>query len=1686
MGDIIEMTGGGTNMAYHGLSQHVNFDVIPDPGDRFILEELIGEGTYGAVYSAHCNETEKKVAIKILENVADNVEEIEEEYLVLRDLSHHPNIPLFYGLFLKRAKPTQEEDQLWFVMELCTGGSVTDLAQGLKKKGKRLTDDQIAYILRETVEALIYLHSRHCMHRDVKGHNILLTEDAHVKLVDFGVSSHLVATLARKNTSVGTPYWMAPEVIACEQQLDSSYDSRCDVWSIGITAIELAEGDPPLSELHPMRALFQIPRNPPPSLKNPDIHTPELVDFITECLVKDLEHRPFASELKEHPLLINIEPSVEKIRDELRGEINRQRVEGRVHRQPEVTTKHGKLKTYRKAKAEKMYMDDLAALDMLSEDGIVDQLQHRYEQAQIYTYIGDILVAVNPFTSLGLYTGIEQKRYKGQARSDNPPHIFAVADAAYQALLHQRQNQAIVISGESGAGKTESANLLLKQLVYLSKAPNRNLEERILQINPIMEAFGNATTGINANSSRFGKYLDLTMTKGGKVTGARIYVYLLEQSRVVAQAEGERNFHIFYYMYDGLEADGRLSEFHLDLNLRKNHRFLTDHCQTSQTHIDKFQQLKAGFKLLGFQDGEVDTVYRILAAILHLGDIEFGEVASEDNTDNKSHVIHVEPLRTVSQLLGVEESDLLEALTSNSVMTRGETITRNNTVAEACAARDAMAKGLYGRLFDWMVNQINCLLCFTRSPSYEPLAIGLLDIFGFENFPRNSFEQLCINIANEQIQYYFNQHIFTWEQQEYMAEGIPVDLVEFSDNRPVLDMLLSKPMGLLALLDEESRFPRSTNKSLIEKFHNNIKSKFYVRPKSDAVCFAVHHFAGRVVYQAEGFLEKNRNFLPPEVIQLVRQSQYDMVRFLFQCPITKTGNLYSAVHDTDSKKLSQSNQNTKERYSSRGLASQSRAQQTVATYFRYSLMDLLQKMVSGSPQFVRCIKPNDSRSPRFFDKEKVVKQLRYTGVLETIRIRQNGFSHRIPFNEFLKRYCFLAFGYDERVIANRDNCRLLLIRLKMDGWALGRTKVFLKYYHVEFLSKMYEEQLKKIIMVQACIRRWLARIRFKKQKWQFAVSVVTLQRHIRGWLSRKHFLQEMKKKHEKEEATVLQKMLEEQKKEEEAKKEEENENEEESNEPEMDNAATIIQSHFRGYTIRKRFGPELEEKFKTILNNYNDKFEAHNALLREGLKNEEAAFIVQRWYKKEEKVKKKKSVNDPIHYKLRQADLIQFSQNIHMKNQEVHKNLRHNKPGIRINEIEEPPPDYTRPEGFGMVQPILQYRSGNQVEGEETIKYYRDLKDEMSRNQMGQILEVNTERRERLEAQGDFAIATEQQLSDVWHKALTNPTENQQQESFQNRVGSRINHAAGKDMRFPERYQHRGQQSSVDPSNTNHTNGLRFKRIDIRNFVNERQQAYGGRQQLRPANGHQIPFKGGSNFTNGQAAFVNGHVPLNNHHGSANGHETTINGHPTTVNEHPSANNAAKGPPTNGYRNIITGCQNGLFINKMVVGDDLIKPSKISNGLKSNGCVKAIQAKGNDNSKKHRQVAVNGDNNKRRSDRLINCQNAINGRLGGRKEVEKETGFGIPNDLRQILKPTVQKRQEIFKVDYDPEDINGPYNFRQLLRPAEYLPTESLRKRKGGLACNGVPPSKDELPKKHVKRRAPLAPNQNKIVNGKK
>jgi myosin III len=352
------------------------------------------------------------------------------------------------------------------------------------------------------------------------------------------VSAHLKNTLGRRNTSVGTPFWMAPEVIACEQQMEYDYDSRCDVWSLGITAIELADGEPPLSDLHPMRALFKIPRNPSPTLRSPIEWSPEYNDFIQRCLTKDFERRPTVGELLEHPFITNISSNTSQLRHQLKNLVEEQKkymVE--LSKMPEVTTKHGKFKSKRKSKHHSPYtIDDLATLENFDEDSIVTQLFNRFMQGQIYTYIGDILLAVNPFTNLGIYNEEWSKKYEKSLKNENPPHIFAIADFTYQEMIHNHLSQCIIISGESGSGKTESANFLLQQLTVLGRAPTKCLEEKILQVNPLMEAFGNAKTVINDNSSRFGKYLDMIFTKNGRVIGAQIHEYLLEKSRVVKQS----------------------------------------------------------------------------------------------------------------------------------------------------------------------------------------------------------------------------------------------------------------------------------------------------------------------------------------------------------------------------------------------------------------------------------------------------------------------------------------------------------------------------------------------------------------------------------------------------------------------------------------------------------------------------------------------------------------------------------------------------------------------------------------------------------------------------------------------------------------------------------------------------------------------------------------------------------------------------------------------------------------------------------------------------------------------------------------------------------------------------------------------------------------------------------------------
>uniref|UniRef100_A0A6Q2ZE59 Myosin IIIB n=1 Tax=Esox lucius TaxID=8010 RepID=A0A6Q2ZE59_ESOLU len=1066
---------------YPYKSSMIGLESLADPSGDWDIVETIGKGTYGKVYRVNNRKNGSQAAVKVLDPINDVDEEIEAEYNILRSLSNHPNVVKFYGMFYK--SDDLSGGQLWLVLELCNGGSVTELIKGLLMRGQRLLEPVIAYILYGALLGLQHLHNNRIIHRDVKGNNILLTTEGGVKLVDFGVSAQLTSARLRRNTSVGTPFWMAPEVIACEQQYDSTYDARCDVWSLGITAIELADGDPPLSEMHPVKALFKIPRNPSPTLRNPEEWCRSFSHFIAQCLIKDFETRPSVTHLLEHPFIKQAHGKDMALSQQLSTLIHEQQELG-----CKLKTKHERINTRKTLIIESSPDDDLVNLEVLDEETIIKHLSKRYDELQIYTYVGDILIALNPFQNLSIYSPQFSKLYHGAKRADNPPHIFATADAAYQGMVTFCKDQCIIISGESGAGKTESAHLIVQHLTFLGKANNRTLREKILQVNPLVEAFGNACTAINDNSSRFGKYLEMKFTPTGAVMGAKISEYLLEKSRVIKQATGEKNFHIFYYIYAGLYHQEKLKNYRLPDKkppryIENQHGKVMQDITSSELYKEQFNAIQDCFRIIGFTD-QVNSVYRILCAILNTGNIEFTAITSQHQTD-KSEVPNAEALGNTAALLCIGPEELQEALTSHCVVTRGETIIRTNTVDKATDVRDAMSKALYGRLFSWIVNRINALLHVAESG----MNVGILDIFGFENFKRNSFEQLCINIANEQIQFYFNQHIFALEQMEYQREGVDASLVEYEDNRPILDMFLQKPMGLLSLLDEESRFPQATDQTLVDKFEDNLRYKYFWRPKRVELCFGIQHYAGKVLYSVNGFLEKNRDTLPADVVVVLRTSENKLLQQLFSSPLTKTGNTHTKSNNVLDSCVSRCGEGIN------GIACETTnmRRQTVASYFRYSLMDLLSKMVVGQPHFVRCIKPNDDRQALRFCKERVTAQLRYTGILETVNIRRQGYSHRVLFEEFVNRYYYLAFRAHQMPNTSKENAVAILERAKLENWVLGKTKVFLKYYHVEQLNLLLREVIARVVVLQAYTKGWLGARRYRREKEKRQHGAVVIQ-----------------------------------------------------------------------------------------------------------------------------------------------------------------------------------------------------------------------------------------------------------------------------------------------------------------------------------------------------------------------------------------------------------------------------------------------------------------------------------------------------------------------------------------------------------------------------------------------------------------
>ncbi|XP_059335252.1 unconventional myosin-VIIb isoform X2 [Ammospiza nelsoni] len=739
-------------------------------------------------------------------------------------------------------------------------------------------------------------------------------------------------------------------------------------------------------------------------------------------------------------------------------------------------------------------VEDMIRLGDLHEAGMVHNLLIRHQEHKIYTYTGSILVAVNPYQLLPLYTVDQIRLYCNKRIGELPPHVFAIADNCYFNMKRNKRDQCCVISGESGAGKTESTKLILQFLAAVS-GQHSWIEQQILEANPILEAFGNAKTIRNDNSSRFGKYIDIHFNQSGVIEGARIEQFLLEKSRVCRQAPEERNYHIFYCMLMGMNTEQKKM---LNLGTASEYTYLTmGNCTSCDSRNDAkdYAHIRSAMKILMFSDSEHWDISKLLAAILHLGNVEF-QAAVYDNLDC-SDVIDSPHFSIATKLLEVDSSELQNSLTNLSIIVRGESVSRPLNVAQAANGKDAFVKGIYGRIFLWIVNKINSAIFnpSSQKPKDRHQSIGLLDIFGFENFSNNSFEQLCINIANEHLQQFFVHHVFKLEQEEYLAEHIAWNNIDFTDNHQALEVIALKPMNIISLIDEESRFPKGTDATMLVKINSlHGKSNVYIPPKSvHDTKFGINHFAGVVFYESKDFLEKNRDTLSANVMQVVHSSKNKFLREIFQVettpPILGRGTIRHLGSDQVYKGL-----DTTKRLS------------TLGGQFKQSLEKLMKILEQCQPYFIRCIKPNDYKKPLLFDRELCIKQLRYSGMMETIQIRKAGYPVRYSFEEFFERYRFLLPWSLRQKLKNdtRQSCISIsqAVLGKDESWQVGRTKIFLKDHHDTVLELQLQNVLTdKVLLIQKVMRGLKDRKQFLKQRR----SAVAIQSAWRGYCCRKEF-----------------------------------------------------------------------------------------------------------------------------------------------------------------------------------------------------------------------------------------------------------------------------------------------------------------------------------------------------------------------------------------------------------------------------------------------------------------------------------------------------------------------------------------------------------------------------------------------------
>ncbi|XP_055517181.1 unconventional myosin-Ie isoform X2 [Leucoraja erinacea] len=719
-------------------------------------------------------------------------------------------------------------------------------------------------------------------------------------------------------------------------------------------------------------------------------------------------------------------------------------------------------------------VDDMVLLSKITEDGIVDNLKKRYMDDYIFTYIGPVLISINPFKQMPYFGDKEIEMYQGAAPYENPPHIYALADTMFRNMIIDVENQCVIISGESGAGKTVAAKYIMGYISRVSGGGPKvqHIKDIILQSNPLLEAFGNAKTVRNNNSSRFGKYFEIQFSPGGEPDGGKISNFLLEKSRVVARNLGERSFHIFYQLIEGASADQKSNlgitnlEYYFYLNQSDSYKV-----EDINDRKD-FQETLHAMNVIGIFTEEQSMVLQIVAGVLHLGNITFKEVG------NYAAVESEEFLAFPAFLLGINQERLKEKLTSRKMDGKwggqSETINVTLNVDQACYTRDALSKALHSRIFDYLVDSINKAM----EKDHDEFNIGVLDIYGFEIFQKNGFEQFCINFVNEKLQQIFIELTLKAEQEEYVQEGIKWTAIDYFNNKIVCDLIENKvnPPGILSILDDVCATMHATgegaDQTLLQKLQMQIGTHEHFNSWNQG--FIIHHYAGKVSYNVEGFCERNRDVLFNDLIELMQSSEHPFIRVLF--------------HEN--------------------LQAEKKGRPTTAgSKIKKQANDLVGTLMKCTPHYIRCIKPNETKKPRDWEESRVKHQVEYLGLKENIRVRRAGYAYRRVFKKFLHRYAILTKETWPSWRGDEKQGVVYLLRsvnMDPDQYQMGKSKVFVKAPESLFLlEEMRERKFDAYARaIQKAWRKYAARKKYVQMREQASDLLLNKKERRRNSINR--------------------------------------------------------------------------------------------------------------------------------------------------------------------------------------------------------------------------------------------------------------------------------------------------------------------------------------------------------------------------------------------------------------------------------------------------------------------------------------------------------------------------------------------------------------------------------------------------------